>query len=413
MKNHFEYKRARGRALVYTLGVLVILVGAGVFVYQRYVAPQVGEFSVVLNAITGAGIETPEESALRTALTIDDRLQFTTFAADLPNARWLAVTQSDEVLVSRPRKGDIVLLRADQDGDGRSDGRSVVVEGLNMPHGLTLLGEWLYVAEQDAIGRIRFNQATGVAEGPFQRLLSGLPGGGNHWAKSLAMGPDGWLYFNVGSSCNVCIEKDARRGTLMRVRPDGSGAEVYARGLRNATGFDWAPWDGALYAADISRDLLGDNYPVDELNLVVEGGFYGWPYVNDFGDADPDLGEQLPANVAPIDPILGIPAHTTPLGLHFLRHPELVAAFPRSALVALHGSWNRSELDGYRVERIHWRNDGSLARETLIDGFWDGEALFGRPVDIAEDSQGNLYLSDDYAGAVYRLQLQSTSAVSE
>ena len=413
MNNKIEYGRTRGRALVYVLAILLVFVAVGVVLYQRYVAPQVGELSVVLNAITGAGIETPEEAALRAALSVDDRLQFNTFAADLPNARWLAVTDRDDVLVSRPRKGDIVLLQSDRDGDGRSDARSVVVDGLNMPHGLTLLDDWLYIAEQDAIGRIRFNQATGVAEGPFQRLLSGLPGGGNHWAKSLALGPDGWLYFNVGSSCNVCIEKDARRGTLMRVRPGGSEAEIYARGLRNATGFDWAPWDGALYAADISRDLLGDEYPVDELNLIVEGGFYGWPYVNDFGDVDPDLGAQLPANVSPIDPILGIPAHTTPLGLHFLRHPELVETFPRSALVALHGSWNRSELDGYRLERIQWHHDGSLAREILVNGFWNGEELFGRPVDIAEDSLGNLYLSDDYAGAVYRLQLRNTAVGSE
>ncbi|WP_372810646.1 sorbosone dehydrogenase family protein [Litorivivens sp.] len=413
MKNTTYVERQWGGALVYVLAFVVLLIAAGTFLYQRYVAPQVGDVRVVLNAITGSGIDTPEESLLRATLDVDSRLEVTIFAADLPNARWLAVSERNDVLVSRPRKGDIVLLQADADGDGRAEGRVTLVDGLNMPHGIALIDNWLYIAEQDAIGRIRFDQANGVTVGPFQRVLSGLPGGGNHWAKSIAQGPDGWLYFNVGSSCNVCIEADTRRGTLMRMKPDGSNAEIYATGLRNATGFDWAPWNKALYAADISRDLLGDDYPVDELNLVVENGFYGWPYVNAYGDPDPDYGQQLPAGLDPKDPLLGIPAHTTPLGLHFVKHETLRKAFPRSALMALHGSWNRSELDGYRLEQVIWNLDGSLQTKTLIDGFWTGETLVGRPVDIAEDSQGSLYLSDDYAGAIYQLRLKGDDPAVE
>lgn len=400
--------RNRGLTLIkfLLLGVLLLVV-AGVFVFQRYVAPQVGDFRVILNAITGSGIDTPQEATLKETLTIDDRLELRIFAADLPNARWLQVTSQDDVLVSRPRKGDIVLLKADRDGDGSSDGRETLVAELNMPHGIELIDGWLYVAEQDAIGRLRFNADTGTAEGPYQRLLSGLPGGGNHWAKNIAMGPDGWLYFNVGSSCNVCIEGDSRRGTLMRVKPDGSAAHIYASGLRNSTGFDWAPWNKTLYAGDISRDLLGDDYPVDELNLIVENGFYGWPFVNDFGDKDPDFGGQLPAGQQAIEPIMGIPAHTTPLGLHFLEHETLLQAFPRSALMALHGSWNRSVLNGYRLELLQWDADDRVSSTTLVDGFWTGSEIIGRPVDIEEDSRGYLYLSDDYAGAVYRLQLKN------
>ncbi|HCS26936.1 MAG TPA: oxidoreductase [Spongiibacteraceae bacterium] len=399
--------RSQGLTVVrFLLLTVLLLVVAGVFLFQRYVAPQVGDFRVMLNAIAGTGIDTPQETTLKETLTIDDRLELRIFAADLPNARWLQVTRKDDVLVSRPRKGDIVLLKADADGDGRSDGRETLVAELNMPHGIELVDGWLYVAEQDAIGRVRFNADTGMAEGPYQRLLSGLPGGGNHWAKNLAMGPDGWLYFNVGSSCNVCIEEDQRRGTLMRVKPDGGEAHIYATGLRNSTGFDWAPWNKALYAGDISRDLLGDDYPVDELNLIVENGFYGWPYVNDFGDEDPDFGDRLPAGKSAIEPVLGIPAHTTPLGLHFLQHETLQQAFSRSALMALHGSWNRSVPDGYRLELLQWDADDRLTSKTLLDGFWTGSGIIGRPVDIEEDSNGHIYLSDDYAGAVYRLQLK-------
>ncbi len=406
--SHFPaFRNSRGFATVKILLLtLVALVVVGVVAFQRFVAPQVGNFSVMLNAITGSGIETPEESTLLQTLDIDERLELNIFASDLPNARWLQVTSSDDVLVSRPRKGDIVLLKADSDGDGRSDGRETVISELNMPHGIALIEGWLYVAEQDAIGRLRFDARTGRSEGEYQRLLSGLPGGGNHWAKNLALGPDGWLYFNVGSSCNVCIEGDERRGTLMRVKPDGSEAHIYATGLRNSTGFDWAPWNKALYAGDISRDLLGDDYPVDELNQIVENGFYGWPFVNAFGDSDPDYGDKLPSGRKPISPVFGIPAHTTPLGLHFLQHPRLQEVFPRSAFVALHGSWNRSVLDGYRLMLLQWDAQGLVSSQALLDGFWNGSQIIGRPVDIEEDSRGALYLSDDYAGAVYRLQLK-------
>lgn len=400
--------RSRGFAAVrFLLITLLVIVLAGAFAFQRYVAPQVGNFRVMLNAIAGTGIATPEAVKLQETLKIDERLEFHIFAADLPNARWLQVTSMDDVLVSRPRKGDVVLLKADSDGDGRSDGRETLVSDLNMPHGIELIDGWLYVAEQDSIGRLRFDAETGTVQGAYQRLLSGLPGGGNHWAKSLAMGPDGWLYFNVGSSCNVCIEADDRRGSLMRVKPDGSEAHIYASGLRNSTGFDWAPWNNALYAGDISRDLLGDDYPVDELNLIVENGFYGWPYINDFGDSDPDYGDKRPFDRKAIEPVFGIPAHTTPLGLHFVEHELLQQAFPRSALVALHGSWNRSVLDGYRLVLLQWDLDGRVSSHTLLDGFWNGSQMVGRPVDIEEDSRGALYLSDDYAGAVYRLRLKN------
>lgn len=397
----------RGFSVPMFLAVSAVLLGViGFIIFQRYVAPQVGDFRVILNAIVGTGIETPKEAMLRETLIVDERLELEIFAADLPNARWLQVTSRDDLLVSRPRKGDIVLLKADGDGDGRSDGRETLISELNMPHGIELVDGWLYIAEQDAIGRLRFNSETGRADGPYQRLLSGLPGGGNHWAKNLAMGPDGWLYFNVGSSCNVCVEADERRGTLMRVKPDGSEAHIYARGLRNSTGFDWAPWNKALYAADISRDLLGDDYPVDELNLIVENGFYGWPFINDYGDRDPNYGDKLPTGRHAIEPVLGIPAHTSPLGLHFLEHEALREVFLRSALMALHGSWNRSVLDGYRLELLQWDDSDRVTSTTLLDGFWTGSQILGRPVDIEEDSKASLYVSDDYAGAVYRLRLK-------
>lgn len=389
------------RAVLIVLLALALLIAVA---YHRYIAPQISGFDMILNAMFGSGIETPAESALQSELDVDPAFTLRLFAGDLPNARWLKVTPEDDLLVSRPRKGDILLLRRDENGDERADGVDTLLSGLNLPHGMELLDDWLYIAETDAIGRIRFDAASRRVSGEFQRLVTGLPGGGNHWARSLALGPDGWLYFNIGSSCNVCEEKDNRRATLMRMRPDGTGVEIYAAGLRNSTGFDWAPWSGELYAADIARDLLGDDYPPDELNRIERGAFYGWPYANADAETDPDLGKRAPDRAAASRaPVHDFRPHTTPLGLHFLRHPDLRKHWPRAALVAMHGSWNRSVPDGYEVLLLQWQADGGIAERPLVRGFWNGSSITGRPVDIAEDSRGTLFISDDYAGAVYRL----------
>ena len=145
---------------------------------------------------------------------------------------------------------------------------------------------------------MRFDPSTGRAAGGFERVVTGLPGGGNHWTRTVRFGPDGRLYVSVGSSCNVCIEKDQRRAAIVRYRPDGSGEEMFATGLRNSVGFDWQPGDGQLYATDNGRDLLGDDFPPCELNRIVEGGFYGWPIANGDRVPDPDHGKGQEARIA-------------------------------------------------------------------------------------------------------------------
>ncbi len=403
MRNIETQRGAAGLAAVVIIAVLLV---AGTLGYQRFVAGQISGVDMVLSALFGTGIDTPAESQLQQQLRVAEGFRLGLFAGDLPNARGLAVTGADDLLLSRPRKGDVLLLYRDDDGDGQSDGTQPLIDGLDLPHGLAMVEEWLYVAETDAIGRIRFDAERRAVSGDYQRLVTGLPGGGNHWARNLKLGPDGWLYFNIGSSCNVCEEKDTRRGSLMRMRLDGSAVETYATGLRNSMGFAWTPWDGRLYAADIARDLLGDDFPPDELNMVEQGEFYGWPYANADAVADPDLGHLAPAKAtASKRPVHHFRAHSTPLGMHFLRQPQLNAAFPRAALVTLHGSWNRSVPDGYEVVMLQWQADGSIREQPVLSGFWDGHRISGRPVDIVEDSRGRLYISDDYAGAVYQLTL--------
>ena len=360
----------------------------------------------VRHMIFGRGIEAPPPQTVAARLRGPAGTTVSRFAEDLPNVRFLRFTPAGDLLASLPRSGRVVRLQPDRDRDGRSDGRADVVTGLNRPHGLDLHEGWLYVAETDAIGRIRFDPRTGAASGGFERVVTGLPGGGNHWTRTLRFGPDGWIYVSIGSSCNACVEEDPRRATLMRFRPDGSGGEVFATGLRNSVGFDWRPEDGQIYATDNGRDLLGDDFPPCELNRVVKGGFYGWPVANGDRVPDPDFGKGQEARIAAsTPPVHGFRAHNAPLGLAFLRGESVPLAFRGAAVVALHGSWNRTRKDGYKVVSLHWAGDGRVAERDFLTGFLGAtdDDLIGRPVDVAEGPDGSVYVSDDYAGSVYRV----------
>ncbi len=386
----------------FLLITLLLLVIAPVVLFQTSLAPQIGDFKVMMNTIFGGGIDSPDDAAVKRTLQVPDGIGIRLYAADIKNARGLLATSNGGLLVSTPRSGEVWLLAGDADGDGRSDGRQVLLGGLNRPHGLLLLDGWLYIAETDAVGRIAFDGT--AAKGEFERVLTGLPGGGNHYARSLASNGDSWIYINIGSSCNVCIEEDSRRGSILRFRPDGSGEEVFADGLRNSMAMAFSPFDGKFYAADIARDLLGDDFPVDELNVIEKGRFYGWPLSNDFGVPDPDLAAGNPAKAkTAVPPVLGFPAHTSPLDIHFFKHRDWQKRFPKSALVTLHGSWNRSKPDGYRVVMLSWGNGGQIASANFLTGFLQNGEVTGRPVEITEAPDGTLYLSDDYAGAIYAI----------
>ena len=343
-----------------------------------------------------------DEALVSDRLAVREGYEVSLFAAGIKDARVLRVTDGNHVLVASPGTGRVLILYSDEDGDGRSDGNDVVLEGLNGPNGIDLFNGFLYVAEEDRVGRIGFDgQQT---SGTYEVLVKDLPGGGNHWKKTLRIGPDGLMYVAVGSSCNVCEEKDRRRGTLLQYQPDGSNETVFATGLRNSAGFDWSPSDGQLYATDNGRDLLGDEFPPCELNLVVDGGFYGWPYANGARIPDPDLGNDKQTLIAnSIPPVFDFPAHNAPLGIVFLRSPiHRSTNMTGAAVVALHGSWNRTRKDGYKVVSLHWDEEGIKAQDFLTGFLVDGDVI-GRPAEVAEDHQGNIYVSDDFANAVYRV----------
>src|SRR5262249_33984814 len=255
-----------------------------------------------------------------------------------------------------------------------------------------------------AVGRIRFDAETHATSGAFTRVVTGLPTSGNHWTRTVRIGPDGMVYVSMGSSCNACVEDDHRRAAILRYRLDGSGQELYATGLRNAVSFDWRPGTDELYATDNRRDLLGDDLPPDELNRNMPGRIYGWPFANGDRVPDPDFGTGHAAEIAAsIPPAHAFHPHNAALGITFVRGTHVPPDYRGAALVALHGSWNRTRKDGYKVVSLHWQPDGRIGERDFLWGFLKTEDVIGRPVDVAEGPDGAFYVSDDYAGAVFRV----------
>ena len=386
------------------LALTLVLLTCGVIGYARLGPPKVGDPKMLVASLFGSGVKTPTTGEVASLLRAAPGFEVDLYAGDIPLARWLLLTGSGDLIVARTRGDEVMLLERDRDDDGHPDGRRVLLASLDKPHGLAIRDGWLYVAEKTAVGRIRFDEKTGATTGDYQLVITGLTGNGNHYTRTIGFGPDGKLYLSQGSTCNVCEEKDKRRATMMRFNPDGTQGEIYATGLRNSVGFDWAPWDGSLYATENSRDLLGDDFPPDELNRVERGAFYGWPYVNGFNVLDPDLGrghESLLATARP--PAHGFRAHNAPLGITFLRSSTRPAGYERAAVAALHGSWNRSVPDGYKVVSLHWGADGSIEERDFLSGFLGESGVIGRPTSVVEGPDGSVYVADDYAGAIYRV----------
>lgn len=236
--------------------------------------------------------------------------------------------------------------------------------------------------------------------------LADLPSNGGHTTRTVGFGPDGRMYATAGSTCNFCVESDARRATMMRFDPDGSNMAVYAHGLRNSVGFAWHPLTGELWANDNGGDGLGDDVPPDEVNIVREGGDYGWP--DCYAQQRPvnwGAGARTSRCGTTTGPEVEIQAHSAPLGLSFYTGAQFPASYLNDAFVGLHGSWNRNTPTGYKVARVHAASGHSTGYEDFLWGFLDASArtTSGRPVHALSGPDGALYVSDDMTGNIYRV----------
>lgn len=334
-------------------------------------------------------------------LKVANNFSISIYADNLTGVRALAITSNGDLIASRPRTGELTLIHADADRDGRTDGTKLLLQGLDHPHGVALHKGWLYIAETSAVLRVKYDAKQRKFIGtPRYIIRDSFPGGGNHWVRSVKVGPDEKLYVSVGSSCNACIEQSEKRGTILQFDLDGKNEIIYAKGLRNTTGFDWQPSSKLMFGLDIGRDYLGDNTPSEELNQLSIGQHYGWPYKYGHNISDSDFTNSLANTAAMTPPVHQMTAHSTPLSLLFLQNHKTLSD---TALVTLHGSWNRSKKSGYKVISLSFNSDASITQKDFITGFETNGAVIGRPVDLVEGKDGHIFLSDDYSGKIYKI----------
>lgn len=336
----------------------------------------------------------------------------TIFARDVPGARVMVRDPAGGLLVSLMKSGKVVRVR-DTNEDGVSDETRVVLEDLESPHGLAVICTdtcTLYVAEISAVKSYRYNADAATAT-DVKTLLE-LPGRGGHFTRTLHRHPDGErLLVSVGSSCNVCNESDERRATVLALNLKTGTSSVYASGLRNTVFMATDPVYGDVWGTDNGRDLIGDDIPPDEVNILKEGTSYGWPicFGQNVHDTDFDRNtyirdpctDQVPAHI-------DLTAHSAALGIAFIPEEGWPDGWGNDILVAYHGSWNRSTPTGYKVVRfdLNDKREAVAGPIDFLSGFLKTDSTkdaLGRPAGVLAEPGGSVYISDDHAGAVYRV----------
>lgn len=341
----------------------------------------------------------PELSRVR----VPEGFSVSFYSDRVPNARSLAMGPGGTLFVGT-RSGGTVYALTDSDGDNFAETVRVVDDGLNSPNGVAFRDGSLYVAEISRI--LRYDGIESRLSSPPDPAVvnDSLPTDGHHGWKFIRFGPDGKLYVPVGAPCNVCERADRRYASVLRMNPDGSNVEVFARGVRNTVGFDWHPETGVLWFTDNGRDHMGDDVPPDELNRAPAAGLhFGFPYCHGTDVGDPRFGSSRNCGEF-VPPALELPAHVAALGMRFYAGSMFPASWKNSIFVAEHGSWNRSSPVGYRVTRVSVSAGRAVSYETFADG-WLGDdgSAWGRPVDVLVAPDGALLVSDDRRGAVYRI----------
>ncbi|GJM15235.1 MAG: L-sorbosone dehydrogenase [Thermodesulfobacteriota bacterium] len=335
-------------------------------------------------------------------LTVPEGFQIDEYATELGSPRFMALSPDNILFVTVIGDGTVVAL-PDRNMDGKSEEAITFIKGLKRPHGIAFHDGYIYVGETNQIVRYKYNGFE-KEHGEKEIIVSDLPTKG-HFTRTVSFGPDGKMYVSIGSSCNVCIEKDKRRATIMRFNPDGTGGEIFATGLRNSVGLTWNSTTKDLWATDNGRDWLGDNLPPDEVNIIKENKDYGWPYC--YGDKipDPEFG-NLERCKNTIAPIVELQAHSAPLGLTFYEGKMFPPDYQDDLFVAFHGSWNRTIPTGYKVVRVKMKDGEPQGVEDFASGWMTVTKKSGRPVDVLVGKKGELYISDDLGGIIYRITSQ-------
>ncbi|MFN2251517.1 MAG: PQQ-dependent sugar dehydrogenase [Anaerolineae bacterium] len=331
------------------------------------------------------------------------------YADGVGGVRMLALSPSGTDLFGTVPERNQIIVMPDRDRDGVADGVTVFDQGglLNKPNGLAFHDGHLYVANTDGVVRYRYTDGDLAAlEAP--EFLVDLPGEGLNWDRSLLFGPDGEMYVAIGSSCDVCVETDIRRAAILRFEPEAGGTSLFAKGLRHPVGMAFEPLTGTLWATDAGRDGLGQDKPVEEINQIVPGADYGWPYC--YGDQAHDnelrVGDDYCQGTFP--PVIKLAPHSSPSGILFYASDSLTA-FPAEyqggMFVAQHGAIRKYLPTGYSIVFLPFEEGRPTGEvRSVVDGWLRPDTRrWGSPVDLVQTPDGALLVSDDGGGRVYRV----------
>ncbi|MFN8251664.1 MAG: sorbosone dehydrogenase family protein [Ferruginibacter sp.] len=354
----------------------------------------------------------------------------TKFADSLDNPRWIYTAPNGDIFVAmantisdgftktasdkKPGKSsNTILLLRDKDGDGVPELKTVFLNKLNRPLGMLILRDKFYVANTNGLWMYPYTEGQTAMTDSGTKILD-LPAGGynNHWTRNIIASRDGSkIYVSVGSGSNVAehgIDNEIRRANILEINPDGSGERIYAAGLRNPVGMDWATGTNTLWTAVNERDHLGDELVPDYATSVKENGFYGWPYAYFGKNADPRLnGQRSDLVEKTLVPDVPLGAHTASLGLVFNENNYLAPAYFGGMFIGQHGSWNRSQLSGYKVVYVPFSNGKpSGPPQDFLTGFiadMSTSRVYGRPVGVAFSKHGYLLVADDAGKSIWRV----------
>jgi len=317
---------------------------------------------------------------------------------NVPNAREMALGAQGTLFVSTRAEGKVYAVSGIGTGTPTV---TVIAQDLNMPNGVAFRDGDLYVAEISRI--LKFAGIESRISSPPDPVVAidGFPSDRHHGWKFIDFGPDGKLYVPIGAPCNICDEPGY--AVIMRMNPDGTEREIFARGVRNTVGFTWHPETGEMWFTDNGRDWMGDDQPPCELNRAPKAGMhFGYPYCHGVDIADPEFGQA--ANCADYTPpAQPLGAHVAPLGVEFYTGNMFPPEYRMQAFIAEHGSWNRSEKSGYRISLVRMRDGVPVAYESFAEGWLKDGNVSGRPVDLLVLGDGSMLVSDDHGGRIFRI----------
>lgn len=400
----FEKGNMKNKKLRF-LFTLAIVVYSTLVLAQRGIPPKEVTRSVSVTRYATVMEFSPEMVSL---LKVPAGWKVSLVASGLGKPRML-YAHNGKLYVTRRDGGDLLLLE-DKNGDGIFDSNSAVVSDFKGLHGITIKDNWLYVCNSNEVRRYPLKADGTVNTYAKEILITDLPGGGQHPNRTMDFGPDGMLYISVGSLCNDCKESDKETAVMLQVNPKNWSRKVFASGLRNTIGFDWHPVTKELWGVDNGGDTKGSEWPPEEVNHIMQGKDYGFPYA--YGKREVDQSrEDPPGNTKEIvargtEPsTLELTAHMAPIGFTFFRGAANIPSdWSGDGLVAWHGSWNAEKPVGFKVQRIHFENGMAVKAEDFLSGFLQGNSRFGRPAGLSVSQSGIVYVSDDASGNIYAVQ---------